>query len=191
MRGKWITIGHATRLSLFSDAELRALKEEVKDLPITFVGLPQSDMYMMGRGDPASPRGTLRVTDLVKKHGLDVAMSVNNIGNAFTPQGSLDPLSLCTLGVAVYQAGTPTDCHILLDAISNTSKRAAGLAPHTTLSLSENDPADLLLVHGNNSVQSLVLNPTYERTVIKNGKVVASKKVVEFIAHSTSSQVFY
>jgi hypothetical protein len=205
MLGKRVTIGHATRLSLFSHEELRALREEIKDLPITFVGLPQSDMYMMGRDDPASPRGTLRVTELVKEHGLDVAMSVNNVGNAFTPQGTLDPLNLCTFGVAVYQAGTPNDCHLLLvrfnspyrlesistkilqAAVSNTSRRAAGFPSLNSLALSEKDPADLLLVHGNDSIQSLVLNPGYERTVIKHGKVVAWKTVVDFVAHSTST----
>lgn len=113
MPGKRVTVGHATRLTLFSSEEILALRDEVKDLPITFVGLPQSDMYMMGRNDPSRPRGTLQVPELVN-HGLDVAISVNNVGNAFTPQGSLDPLSLCTFGVAVYQAGTPRDCRVLL-----------------------------------------------------------------------------
>ena len=72
-------------------------------------------------------------------------------------------------------------------AVSNASKRAAGYPCHTALSLRENDPADLLLVYGNDSVQSLVLNPGYKRTVVKNGRVVASKTVVEFIAHPTGT----
>ncbi|KAF8530794.1 Metallo-dependent hydrolase [Gautieria morchelliformis] len=183
MPGKHVTIGHAPRLGLLSSEELRALYEDIKDLPVTLVGLPQTDMYMLGRDDPNRPRGTLRVTELVKDYGLDVAMAVNNVGNAFTPQGSLDPLSLCTFGVAVFQAGTQKDCNVLLEAVSNTSKRAAGYPCHPALSLSENDAADLLLVHANESIQSLVLNPGYERTVIKNGKVVASKRAVEFVVH--------
>lgn len=74
-------------------------------------------------------------------------------------------------------------------AVSNASKRAAGYPCHTSLLLSENDQADLLLVHANDSIQSLVLNPGYERTVIKNGKVVASKTAVEFIAHGTGHEL--
>lgn len=114
MPGKHVTIGHASRLGLFSPRELRALYEDIKDLPVTLIGLPQTDMYMLGRDDPNRPRGTLRVTELVKDYGLDVAMSVNNVGNPFTPQGSLDPLSLCTFGVAVFQASTQDDCGVLL-----------------------------------------------------------------------------
>lgn len=122
MPGKHVTIGHAPRLGLFSHDELHALHNSIQGLPVTLVGLPQTDVYMLGRPNSSSisdsgtlrPRGTLNVPRIVREYGLDVAMSVNNIGNAFTPQGSLDPLSLCTFGVAVFQAGTKEDCEVLL-----------------------------------------------------------------------------
>jgi len=86
-------------------------------MPITFVSLPQSDIYMQGRSfqdQPlGAPRGTLRVPYIARKYGIDIAMSVNNVDNPFTPQGSLDPLSLCTFGVAVFQASTRYDIHSL------------------------------------------------------------------------------
>lgn len=106
-----ITIGHATRLQLFSSEQWRELVHAISDLPIVFVGLPQSDMYMQGRSfwdaPLGAPRGTLRVPYLYEKYGIEIAMSVNNVENAFTPQGSLDPLSLCAFGVGVFQAATP------------------------------------------------------------------------------------
>jgi hypothetical protein len=112
-----ITIGHATRLQLFSPDEWRALADAISGLPITFVGLPQSDMYMQGRAfqdEPlGAPRGTLRVPYLAQRYGIEIAMSVNNVDNAFTPQGSLDPLSLCSFGVGIFQAATPEDIRIL------------------------------------------------------------------------------
>ena len=114
MPGKVITIGHATRLRLFSPDECRMLRQRIGELPIIFVGLPQSDVYMMGRNDPSRPRGTLSVPRLVAEYNLDVAMSVNNVGNAFTPQGYPDPLMLCPLGVAVYQVGSEEHCKTLL-----------------------------------------------------------------------------
>jgi hypothetical protein len=124
MPRKHVTIGHASRIALFSPEELRALRDTITQhaLPITLIGLPQTDMYILGRTavpaplhSPAlRPRGTLFVTQLVREYGLDTAMSVNNVGNAFTPQGSLDPLSLCTFGVAVFQAGTREDCDVFL-----------------------------------------------------------------------------
>lgn len=113
-----ITIGHATRLQLFTQTQWRDLVEAISGLPITFVGLPQSDMFMQGRAFKdmplGAPRGTLRVPYIAKNYGLEIAMSVNNVENAFTPQGSLDPLSLCTFGVAVFQTATPEDIRTLV-----------------------------------------------------------------------------
>lgn len=113
-----ITIGHATRLQLFTPTQWRDLVEAISDFPITFVGLPQSDIFMQGRtfkdSPLGAPRGTLRVPYIAKNYGLEIAMSVNNVDNAFTPQGSLDPLSLCTFGVAVFQTATPEDIRMLV-----------------------------------------------------------------------------
>lgn len=111
-----VCVGHATRLALFTPDDWDRYKRIVEEasLPITLVGLPQSDLYMMGRGANPVPRTTLNVTRLAKNHGIHIAMGVNNVQNAFTPQGSADPLSLCPLGAAVFQSATQTDCDILL-----------------------------------------------------------------------------
>ena len=119
--GRWragchVCVGHATRLTLFTPDEWAALRAALVDerLPLTLVGLPPSDLYMMGRGLDYAPRGTLNVPRLATEHGIRVAMAVNNVENAFTPQGPVDPLALCPLGVAVFQAGTKLDCRTLL-----------------------------------------------------------------------------
>ncbi|PPR07781.1 hypothetical protein CVT26_014966 [Gymnopilus dilepis] len=176
-----ITIGHATRLQLFSDKEWRELATAISDLPIIFVGLPQSDMYMQGRAhwdEPlGAPRGTLRVPYISRRYGIDIAMSVNNVDNAFTPQGSLDPLSLCTFGVSVFQAATTEDIRSLARSVTLTSKRAIGQesVPHD-LSPDVDDPADFVILHGQPTLRCAVLNPGFDRTTIKAGKVVASRR---------------
>lgn len=112
-----ITIGHATRLQLFDQSEWLSLAAAMVELPIHLVGLPQSDMYILGKNQAnqplGPPRGTLRVPYIRHEFGIDVAMSVNNVSNAFTPQGILDPLTLCTLGVALFQSATPRDVETL------------------------------------------------------------------------------
>lgn len=115
-RDHHVSIGHATRLTLWTDAEWTEFARTVAedDLPISLIGLPQSDMYMMGRDSPSPPRGTLNPVRLAQTHGLAVSLAVNNVGNAFTPQGAPDPLSLCPLGVALFQAGTQKACETLL-----------------------------------------------------------------------------
>jgi hypothetical protein len=114
-----IVFGHCTRLTLFSNGEWLNLRDEIRGLPISFVGLPTSDLFMMGRpsggvGGGQRARGTLQIPQMIQKYGLNAAIGINNVGNAFTPQGSCDPLSLASLGVGVYHAGTEEDAGILL-----------------------------------------------------------------------------
>lgn len=108
-----LTFGHCTKFTTFDDRLWHRLKSEIGDLPISFIGLPTSDLFMMGR--PAAddttqrskrPRGTLQIVEMIERYGLECAASINNIGNAFTPQGSCNPLRLASLAVGVYQAST-------------------------------------------------------------------------------------
>ncbi|KAF2874423.1 hypothetical protein BDV95DRAFT_604604 [Massariosphaeria phaeospora] len=124
--GKHITLGHCTRLTRFSETQWNQLKQQIGNLPISFVGLPTSDLFMMQSQEHV--RGTLPVVDMIQQHGLSVAVAVNNIGNAFTPYGTCDPLSIASLG----------------EAVSSRAKTAIGCSS-TTLSLEVGQPADFVL----------------------------------------------
>jgi cytosine/adenosine deaminase-related metal-dependent hydrolase len=87
---KQITLGHCTRLTRFRNDEWTHLRQEVGNLPISFVGLPTSDLFMMRT--PENVRGTLPVVELINEYGFNAAIAVNNVGNAFTPYGNCDPL---------------------------------------------------------------------------------------------------
>jgi hypothetical protein len=106
-----IVLGHCTRLTLFNDGQWLNLKQAIGDLPVSFIGLPTSDLFMMRTEQ--GHRGSLHVPDLINKHGLDAAIAVNNVGNAFTPQGSCDPLSVASMAVGLYSAGTRGDAELL------------------------------------------------------------------------------
>ncbi|KIW12583.1 hypothetical protein PV08_09861 [Exophiala spinifera] len=141
---KTIVLGHCTRLTLFRRDEMARLAGEIRDsrLPVHFVGLPTSDLFMMGRppdnnggdgddddDDEATairPRGTMQVLDMIKG-GINACLSVNNVGNAFTPWGTGDPISLASLGVGIYQAGTEDDATRLYECVSTRARRAIGL----------------------------------------------------------------
>lgn len=131
-----IALGHCTQLTQLGNAEMARLAELVTSsgLPIHFVGLPTSDLYMMGRPSDTSassqsrPRGTLNVPALIKDHGLRACLGVNNVGNAFTPYGSGDPLQLASWGVGLYHAGTVDDARLLYGCVSWRARAAIGLA---------------------------------------------------------------
>lgn len=114
-----IVLGHCTRLLHFSPEEWKQLAEEIGNLPVSFVGLPTSDFFIHGR--------TLPITTLVKEHGLNCCIGVNNIGNAFTPAGSSDPLLLASMGTSIYKSGTQEDAELLYECVSTRAKKAIGM----------------------------------------------------------------
>lgn len=124
---RMITFGHCTRLTLFTDTQWNELHQKTLGLPIFFVGLLASDTFMMGRPSESETvpaqrvRGTLQVIQMIKEYGLDAAIGINNVGNAFTPHGSCDPLSLASLSVGLYQAGTKADADVLF--VSNSKNK--------------------------------------------------------------------
>ena len=131
---KTITFGHCTRITLFDLDEWFSLCKQVGNLPVSFIGLPTSDMFMMGRevngfGVGERIRGTLQVSHMIKNFGLDGAISINNVGNAFTPHGSCDPLSLTSFCVGVYHAGTKADAEILYVRLSSLNVIQANNPP--------------------------------------------------------------
>lgn len=151
---KRIMLGHCTRMTLFTDDEWSRIARLVRenDLPVSFVGLPTSDLYMASlpnsEGTHVRPRGTLQVPDMIRKYGLDAVIGVNNVGNAFTPWGPADPLFLACLGVGVYKAGTQTDAELLYECVSTRARAAIGLSePGPGLRVKKRDPAELILFH--------------------------------------------
>ncbi|KAI1135412.1 Metallo-dependent hydrolase [Hypoxylon sp. FL0543] len=134
-KSKTIVLGHCTQLTVLSDLDLRQLADTIvrSGLPIHFVGLPTSDMFMMGRPRStakvaqARPRGTLNVPSLIRDLGLSACIGVNNVGNAFTPFGSGDPLQLASWGVGIYQCGTISDARMLYGCVSWLARKAIGL----------------------------------------------------------------
>lgn len=210
-RNRHVTIGHATRLGMFSAEEWSRLRTELDDLPLKIVALPQSDIYMMGRPTSDGTRSvplaerTLDVSRIWRDHGVHVALSVNNVENAFTPQGYLDPLTLACLEVGLFQVGTEPGWRELLvcgsalvqfpvlaeltgtykRAVSTTSKEAIGViedadcregnAADSLVPLVEG-PANFVLMHEARGWQSAVLSPSFDRTTVFCGRRVAQRK---------------
>ena len=100
-----VCIGHATLLTAFTPASwdrFRTLTSSpsLSHLRITLISLPPSDVYMMGC--------TLDVAALKLAYGIDAAMAVNNVSNAFGPRGSVDPLE-AVVGLATVVSGRGTE----------------------------------------------------------------------------------
>lgn len=193
MVGKTIVLGHCTRLTMMTEDDLFTLGKTVSDLPVHFVGLPTSDLYMMdrdkGSGDDnpfSRRRGTLPVGTLRNTYDINAVLGINNVGNAFTPYGNCDPMSLAYLGVGLYQGGTESALTSLYDAVSESAKAAIGLPAGggvRSTGLDSGSSADFVLfglgmpeesedVRMCKTLQDVVNNPPYHRITVYKGHVV-------------------
>ena len=158
---KTVVLGHCTRLTLFSADEWTKLATIIheNELPVYFVGSPTSDLFMQGRPDslPSNsktdlaaaahrmvaasnrPRCTLHIPSLWSDLGLKCALGINNVGNAFTPFGTADPLGLACWGVGIYQVGTVQGVRSLYAAVSWMAREAVGLGRGGRVSDKERD----------------------------------------------------
>ncbi|KAI9680417.1 MAG: hypothetical protein M1822_007175 [Bathelium mastoideum] len=187
---KTCVLGHCTRLTYFSPEEWKELSEAIEDLNVHFLGLPTSDLYMMRTDDHT--RGTLMIPELIKDYGFEAAIGVNNVGNAFTPQGSCDPLSVANLGMGIYHAGSKGDAELLYvsshftillemlmkwqECVSQRAKRAMGYKEPNTFDFQKGEPADFVLFgtatddwKSHKSIPDVVYDPVHVRRTIKDG----------------------
>ena len=169
-----LCFGHCTRLSrsLFSEGDWQDIAQFLADLHASFVGLPMSDLFILGK--------TLEIPYLIKQHNVNGAISINNVGNAFTPQANVDPLVLASSSISIYQAGTKDDASLLYECISSRARRAIGLITGS-LRLQVGDPADLVIfgTSGNpascvRSIAEAVYAPPSKRQVIFQGSLIVS-----------------
>jgi len=160
-----------------------------KDLPVSFVGLPTSDLFMMGKpdgheGGGERVRGTLQIPQMIRKYGLNGAISINNVGNAFTPQGSCDPLSIASMGVGLYHAGTKADAQLLYECVSTRAKEAIGYpmnpfavgadADFVLFEMSGSEQGPLSRQRGRRTLQEVVYDPPKERKTIFRGHLITA-----------------
>ncbi|KAI4217292.1 MAG: hypothetical protein LQ351_000601 [Letrouitia transgressa] len=182
---KTIVFGHCTRLTLFTSAQWESLRLKIADLPVSFVGLPTSDLFMMGKpgeveGGGQRYRGTLQIPQMIQRYGFKGSIGINNIGNAFTPQGSCDPLSVASLGVGVYQAGTKQDAELLYECVSTNAKDAVGYRT-AGLEVKPGDQADFILfgparndslgIRPRRTLHEIVYDPPRQRITIYQGRI--------------------
>lgn len=182
-----VVLSHCTKLTLYKEPDWQALSQRVQHLEFYFIGLPTSDLYMMGKphdheGGGQRARATLQIPQMIQKYGIRGAIAINNVGNAFTPYGSCDPLGIASMGVGLYHAGTKQDTQLLYECVSGRAKQAIG---HTSRPFSIGEPADFVLFdtagsedcllssqRGRNTLQEVLYDSPKERKTIFKGHMI-------------------
>jgi cytosine/adenosine deaminase-related metal-dependent hydrolase len=165
-----VTFGHCTKLSQLNKKTLQDLVDKIEQLPFSvhLVGLPASDLFMMGRSTPLSPaRGTMMLPAMAEM-GFECACSINNCFNAFQPHGSCDPLAMNLS--SIYQTSTSAQLAQLYHFLSDGARQAISKEPVTKhdspLSLRVGSEANLVVYSKQSTIQQVVCMPKQDRVTI-------------------------
>ncbi len=161
-----VTASHCVSLGMQS-AELQAvIAGEVAEAGISIVPLPQTNLFLQGRGYPtATPRGLTALRPLLDA-GVKVAAGADNVQDPFNPVGRSDPLETAALMIMA--------AHVLPDLayqlVSNDVRGVMGMAPVT---MSPGDPADFLAIDAE-STRAAIADAPMSRRTYRAGRLVAS-----------------
>jgi cytosine deaminase len=109
VRAGWegrVAVGHLTELAALAPADQAAIIADIAAAGIGVISLPLTDLYLMGRGDPANVRRGLAPIRRLLAAGVPVALASNNIRNPFTPIGTADLSHLAFVAAVAAHMGT-------------------------------------------------------------------------------------
>src|SRR3954469_9965346 len=122
-----------------------------------------------------TPSAGVRMTPVValRNAGVNVAYSSNNIRNAFTPFGKVDPLQIGNMLAHIAQLGSPGDQAYVMQMATSNAARAMGIADQYGIEVGKQ--ADLVILD-TPSVANAILDLPPRSWVIKRGKVTVETK---------------
>jgi cytosine deaminase len=158
--------GHCVTLGMQTPEMQATVAREVAEAGIAVFPLPQTNLFLQGRGHPtATPRGLTAVRAL-QDAGVLVAAGADNVQDPFNLVGRSDPLETAALMV---MAG-----HQLPDAaydmVANNVRSALGLPQ---VQFQPGDPADIVAIDAP-SIRGAIADAPMSRRVFRGGRLVAS-----------------
>lgn len=161
-----VTASHCVSLGMQTEARQREIAREVADAGIVVVTLPQTNLFLQGRGRPvATPRGLTAIAAL-HDAGARVAAGADNVQDPFNLLGRSDPLE--TAALLVLAGHVPPDR--ALDMVSHDVRATMGLPPAGVV---PGRRADLLAI-GAPTIRGALATAPHDRIVLRGGRVVAT-----------------
>jgi cytosine/creatinine deaminase len=167
MRGR-VTIGHLTALGSAPADRVREVCALLAEAEVSVVVLPLTDLYLGGRADDHAPRRGLAPLRALHEAGVNVAVSTNNVQNAFTPFGRGSILDAALVLAAAAHLGTTEEMMLMTDMMTRNAARAIGIADY---GIREGAPADFAVFDAVEP-RELVGDVTAADLVVKGGRAV-------------------
>ncbi len=141
--GGRVTIGHVSKLSALPANELKAVGERLANAGVAVTVLPSTDLYLMGSGrDHNIVRGVAPVHRLVQ-HGVNCALSTNNVLNPFTPFGDCSMIRMANLYANIGQIGSGSGLRQCLDMVTRAPARLMRVGEY---GIAVGNPADIVIL---------------------------------------------
>jgi cytosine deaminase len=168
-----VTASHCVSLGIQpADVQARVARE-VAAAGISVVALPQTNLYLQGRGFETSPPRGLTAVRALLDAGATVAAGTDNVQDPFNPLGRGDPLETAGLLVAAGHL-TPQAAYRL---VSSGARRAMGLPE---VEVAPGSPCELLAVTGS-SLTEAIATASEDRFVFSRGRLISRTSVVRHV----------
>jgi cytosine deaminase len=154
------TASHCVSLGQLPLDEQRAVAEVVAEAGVNVIALPQTNLFLQGRGTSPMPRGLTAVAAL-RAAGVNVAAGADNLQDPFNPVGRACPFE--TAGLMIMSVhDLPA---VAWSAVTDTARTALELPP---VAVAAGAPADLMAVRAA-TVREAIANGPAPRLVWKRG----------------------
>lgn len=169
-----VTASHCVSLGIQPPEVQARVARDVARAGISIVTLPQTNLYLQGRGFETSPPRGLTAVRALLEAGASVAAGGDNVQDPFNPLGRSDPLETAGLLVAAGHL-TPSEAYWL---VSGGARGAMGLPE---IEVAPDSPCELLAVAGS-SLAEVIATATEDRFVFSRGRLVSRTRVERRLA---------
>ncbi len=154
---------HCVSLSAKEPSVQRRIADDVAAAGVTVTVLPQTNLFLQGRGLDSSVPRAIAPVELLRAAGVVVGAGGDNLQDPFNPLGTGDPLE--TAALCVWAAHVPVDT--VIDLVTVDASTCTGRAHAMQIG----QPADLVALR-TTSVRSAIAERSADRLVIRRGVVI-------------------
>ena len=152
---KWggrVTIGHVTKLSAAPPELLQKCAKRLAGAGVALIVLPSTDLYLMGRHMQHSVMRGVTEAHKLLHHGVNCALSTNNVLNPFTPFGDCSLMRMANIYANIAQVGAAGDIRECFNMITSRSARLMNLKDY---GLEVGKAADLVVIDAESPEQAV------------------------------------
>jgi cytosine/creatinine deaminase len=173
--GQRVTASHAVSLASRRPETRQRIAEALAEAGIGVVTLPQTNLWLQGRGAGPAPARGLTAVRALREAGVPVAAGADNIRDPFNPLGRTDPLETASLlAAAAHLTPAQALAAVTADAWTVLGRPAPAIRPGA--------PARFVAVAtdtdgGGEAAGDAVAAPPPDRIVIRGARIAARTSV--------------